>query len=172
MYKKIEKEDYKICDNLDQNKKSYIYGEVYYKDIYNIINKYELENKRFIDIGCGNGKIINYLSIKTNLIVDGIEIDKNRYQKSLLLNNYNNCNEIINDTFENLYLGNYDIIYCCNTIFEDEDNNKLINKILNEFNGLLLLFEYNRKICNYLIDIKKVKTSWNKCLSIYIFLIN
>jgi len=166
---KLNIEDYKISSNLDQNKKSYIYGEVYSNDIFKILKNYHLEYKNFLDIGCGNGRLLHYLSQKTELNLDGIEIDNQRYQKSVLLNNNNLRVELFNESFEKLYFGNYDIIYCCNTVFDDDDNDILFSKILKEFSGLLLLFNYNYKLMHYLEDTNLIKTSWSNEVPIYIF---
>jgi SAM-dependent methyltransferase len=166
---KLSIEDYKISSNLDQTKKSYIYGEVYCDDIFKILKNYNLEYKNFLDIGSGNGKLLHYLSQNTELNIDGVEIDNQRYQKSVLLNSNNLKIEIFNESFEKLYFGNYDIIYCCNTVFDDDDNNILFSKILKEFSGLLLLFNYNHKLMHHLKYTNLIKTSWSNEVPIYIF---
>ena len=164
---KLNIEDYQISRNLDQNKKSYIYGEVYSNDIYEILKHYNLEYKNFLDIGCGNGRLLHYLSQKTELNLDGVEIDNQRYQKSVILNN-NLKIELFNESFEKLYFGNYDIIYCCNTVFDDDDNYSFLKNFKN-FSGLLLLFNYNYKLMHYLKDTNLIKTSWSNEVPIYIF---
>lgn len=166
---KLDYNDYIIDKNLDQNNKSYIYGEVYPQDIYNILKYHNLEYKTFIDIGSGNGKLLYYLSQNTELLLEGIEIDKNRYNRSIkLLEDFEKI-FLVNDDYKNIYFGNYDIIYCCNTVFEVDENNILYDKIENEFSGIFILYEYNQKLKNYLLKKEIVKTSWNKYVPIYIF---
>ena len=71
--------------------------------------------------------------------------------------------------FTNIYFGNYDILYCCNLVFNDNDNNILYNKIETEFKGIFILFDYNNNLEKYFIDHKIVKTNWNKKQNIFVF---
>lgn len=85
------------------------------KDLLEIINELNLCDRLFLDIGSGCGKIVLYLAIKLNMISEGIEIDKNRFDKSIeFLNKFNLSNSVTfyNESFEKVYLENYDIIYC------------------------------------------------------------
>ena len=169
----IDKNDYLIDESIEINSKnissynsSYFYGEADINDLYKIINTiiheyYDVENESslsFIDIGSGTGKLILYLYEHSMLNIVGIEIIKHRYSKSLeLLEQINkkinkiNYPEFIYDDFKNIYFGNYDILYCCNLVFSDEDNNILYNKLLNECKGYVILFNYNYKIKYYLL---------------------
>tara|TARA_A100001035_G_C27610792_1_gene420791 strand:- start:140 stop:712 length:573 start_codon:yes stop_codon:yes gene_type:complete len=183
----IDQEDYIIKEEIDISNKdsynsSYIYGEVdshyfikilknkilykYYKDEYN--------NLKFIDIGSGCGRLILEIA-KLKLYSTGIEILSHRYDKSIKLLDkldndelFNNI-DLINDSFSNIHFGNFDILYCCNIIFSDEDNNLLYNKLLKEFYGYAFLYNYNNKIMNNLISKEHVKTSWNNNVEIFIF---
>ena len=169
---KIKIEDFQICDELDDNNSSFIYGEVCHIELSEIIKKLEIFDRTFLDIGSGCGKVVIYLAYKFNLLIDGIEIDKNRYEKSLhLLEKYNLFNNIsfYNTDFNKVYLGNYDVIYCCNLVFSKEDNHKLFKKIIKEFSGIVILFYYNYLFKNYLIKTYNIKTSWNRNQEIYIF---
>jgi 2-polyprenyl-3-methyl-5-hydroxy-6-metoxy-1,4-benzoquinol methylase len=194
----IDRNDYLIdenidldCKNLDSYNSSYFYGEADIVDIYKIINiiieeNYDLENKNenennlsFIDIGSGTGKLILYLYENSLLNTVGIEIIKHRYSKSLELleqmminNKINKINypEFILDDFKNIYLGNYDILYCCNLVFSDEDNNILYTKLLNECKGHVILFNYNTKIKSNLLKEFNIKTSWSNNVCIFLFL--
>lgn len=169
---KIEDADFKVDQNLDNAVSSYLYGEANFLSIYEIIKKYYFEDCYFIDIGSGCGKIVIYLVNKLDIYADGIEIDTNRYQKSLkLLDDYqlHNKVEFLNKDFHEIYFGNYDILYCCNLIFTDNDNNKLYNKIEKEFNGVFMLLDYNYSLEKYLINHFLIKTSWNKGQYLFIF---
>ena len=172
---KIDCHYFKITDESNIHKSSLIYGEVSHIDIKNIISSLNsnLNCENILDIGSGCGKLVVYIALKLNINVDGIEIDKNRFNKSEeLLEYYDIYNKVnfINDTFENIYFGNYDIIYCCNLVFDNEDNNKLYHKIEKEFNGIFILFEFNNILLPYLKYSEYIKTSWNSKVKIYIFI--
>ena len=170
---KISPEDYQISYNLDKSNNSYIYGEVNSSNIINILQNIEYKNRIFLDIGSGCGKLIMDVSYELDITCTGIEIDINRFNKSLEIQEKKSLFnvEFINNDFRNIYFGYYDIIYCCNTIFSKEDNKYLYHKIIKEFNGYLLLFNYDHLLKKYLIDKKKVITSWCKEVVIYIFYI-
>ena len=172
MYHKIHDEDFRIYESLDQTNSSFIYGEVNTKCIYEIVKKYCKNDNYFIDIGSGCGKIVIYVCKYLNIFCDGIEIDKNRYLKSLDLldeSNLHNKIEFFNNSFNNIYFGNYDILYCCNLVFSSQDNDILYNKIENEFQGIFILFDYGDILEKYLIDDRIVRTNWNKRQYIFIF---
>ena len=171
---KISKEDFHISNNLDQNNPSFIYGEVCFIELAEIIQSLELTDRLFLDIGSGCGKIVVYLAKKFNLLIDGIEIDTERYTKSLeLVDKFNMNNNIylFNNDFRKIYFGNYDVLYCCNLVFSKDDNNDLFKKILVEFNGYLFLFYYNYHIKKYFIKFFEIKTSWNPKQRIFLFYI-
>tara|TARA_E500000178_G_C16800720_1_gene652298 strand:+ start:127 stop:663 length:537 start_codon:yes stop_codon:yes gene_type:complete len=169
---KIEKEYFHISSNLNKNNSSYTYGEVSCKDLLEIINQLNLCDRLFLDIGSGCGKIVLYLAFKLNMISEGIEIDKNRFDKSIeFLNRFNLSNNVTfyNESFEKVYLGNYDIIYCCNLVFSNEDNKILYKKIVKEFKGISILFDYDDVLSRFLIKKYNVKTSWSNYQIVYIF---
>lgn len=176
----ISNDDYLIekntkINNYDSYISSFFYGEVNHNDIYSIIMNHILKdrdffNYHFLDIGSGCGKLIIYFNDQTNCECSGIEIIEHRYLKSINLLKENNFNvHFINDNFKNIYLGNYDIIYCCNLIFSEEDNNMLYLKLNKEFNGYALLFTYNHKIFKNYVSTHDVNTSWQKNVNIYMF---
>ena len=169
----IEPSIYKV----NNDNQSLIYGETNYKDLFNIIEKLSLNYNitTIIDVGSGCGNLLIYLASKfDDIYFEGIEIQKNRYDKSIdNINKYeldNIC--IYNDSFINTYLGNFDLLFCCNTIFCDEDNDKLYNKIINEFSGIFILFTMHPKILNYFIEETTINTSWCKKVNIFIYKIN
>ena len=168
---KVSPEYYSISSDLDKNNESYIYGEVNPINIIEIIKNINYNNRTFLDIGSGCGKIIISIADKLNISCTGIEIDENRFNKSLKIQEeYLHLDtDFIKTDFRNVYLGSYDIIYCCNTIFSKNDNKLLYKKLLNEFKGYLLLFEYDFTLKKFLLDKKIIKTSWSKEVPIYIF---
>ena len=177
-------EDYKIDSNLDLSNSSYVYGEVDPIDVCKFITdaKLQTENKHFLDIGSGRGKIVLYLSRFLELefaSTVGVEIDLGRFSKSVKnLEIESNLEpelgfrvEFIHSSFENLYFGEYDIIYCCNTIFSKEDNIFLYQKIIAEFNGFCILFQFNHILKPFLIKKWFVGSSWSNNVPIYLFFI-
>ncbi|VVU95797.1 hypothetical protein CPAV1605_1553 [seawater metagenome] len=171
-FERICGSDYDIAPELSTNSSSLIYGEVSHNDIYKIINEIKSNESNFLDIGSGCGKLAIYLAKKLNVFVDGIEIDKNRYEKSnQLIDKFDLFDKVsfINNDFRNLYFGNYDFLYCCNLVFDQEDNNILYLKIEKEFNGIFILFEYSNKLSQYFIKQEQVQTSWSKRVNIFIF---
>tara|TARA_B100000524_G_scaffold63346_1_gene29285 strand:- start:920 stop:1456 length:537 start_codon:yes stop_codon:yes gene_type:complete len=169
---KVEKEYFHISSNLDKNNTSFIYGEVCCKNLSEILLELELNDRLFLDIGSGCGKIVLYLAIKLNMNTEGLEIDKNRFDKSIeFLNKLNLLDNVTfyNESFKKVYLGNYDVIYCCNLVFSDEDNKILYKKIIKEFKGISILFDYDDVLSRFLIKKYNVKTSWSKYQIVYIF---
>lgn len=169
----IDPFSYKIHYSLMQNWSSYIYGEIYSIDLYNIIKNIDCENLSFIDIGSGNGNVLLELKKINALNLYGIEIDKNRYEKSICNVEKNNIYdiEIICGDYNDLYFGNYDILYCCNCIFEEEDNTKLYDKIKREFKGHCYLFNYDKTLIPYYKGSYIISTSWVRKTELHYFLL-
>ena len=174
----ISPDEYRIWKELDIGSTSYIYGEIDNKSFKNILEKYEIINKQFLDIGSGSGRLlINLSSCFIDTEFNGVEIDLNRYNNSInKLKLYPDVFENSNLHFENLdfrkcFFGNYDIIYCCNIVFEQQDNNDLYNKIISEFSGICFLFIYNEKMKYYFHKKYTVNTSWQKDVPLYCFII-
>ena len=173
----IDKEDYYISSLLDKYNNSYLYGETEGMSFTSILKKYPIKNKHFIDIGSGCGRLIFTLNNEMpseGIIYTGIEIDKDRYLKSVnILENINFCESNIyleNTDFRNMFFGNFDILFCANLVFEVEDNNELYKKILSEFQGICFLFTYNDSIKNYLITSHIISTSWGNEVPIFVFI--
>ena len=176
----IQPNDYYICDSLDKHNNSYIYGEIIPESFYPILKEYEIENKTFIDIGSGCGRMLFYLNDSVcEMKLYGVEIDTNRYSTSLIMQDSRINNDLISRTydvcFENkdfidIYFGNYDLLYCCNTVFEYEENNKLYKKLVNEFQGVCFLFSYGDKLKNNFHKKHIVNTSWQQNVPLYSFI--
>jgi cyclopropane-fatty-acyl-phospholipid synthase len=85
-------------------------NQAQYKKINIIINKLNpLENKTILDIGCGWGKIANYVAKITNCYVDGITISDEQ-EKYAKINKVNERVNIYNMHYINL-IKKYDYIY-------------------------------------------------------------
>ena len=167
----LHSDDYIIPTEYSSNS-SFIYGEVDCIELANIMKDLGLPDRLYLDIGSGFGKVVIYLALKLNIMIDGVELIKTRYDKSIdLYNQYNVQNNVYlyNCDFTHLYLGNYDVIYCCNLVFSKQDNDILYNKMIREFIGYAILFNYNHILKPFLKYTKHIKTSWNKSQTIYIF---
>ena len=167
-------EDFLISDSLYKHNSSYIYGEIDIQSMKEILdtmfpNSSEQESYRFIDIGSGCGNLCATIDSHYGFYVCGIEIDENRFQKSLKYES--DKLEFVWDSFENLYFGNYDILYCCNIVFSIEDNIILYEKIKREFKGICFLFDYNQLLLPYFEKTFSIKTSWCKSANLHMFII-
>lgn len=66
--------------------------------------------KRIIDLGCGNGPIPLFLTLKTKAKIIGVEIQKdvaNMAKRSVELNHFEDQIEIINADLKNIYKNNF-----------------------------------------------------------------
>jgi len=176
-YSRIDKRFHLYTRDLDVTNKSYIYGEVDPTVIVSLLSNENVlqEGDSFLDIGSGCGKMIislanNHRFYNNNFT--GIEIHQTRYDESIsLLDKYELYTraEFILGNYNTLYLKNYNVLYCCNTIFGEKENEQLYDKILREFSGYFILFEYNNKLAPYVIRNYIVKTSWNNRVDIWLF---
>lgn len=170
----INKEDYERSDTTND---SLIYGEVNYNDIYKLLVdlNIDLTGKILLDIGSGCGNLLYGLSkINDTIEYHGIEIEKHRYERSTCFEN--DSEQLLcfkHGDYNTIYFGLYDIIYCCNTVFTDEENNRLYNKLIFESKTgyYVILFGHHKKLMNYLLFHKYVKTSWSDCVNVYVYFI-
>lgn len=172
----IQPEEYHIYKELDKDCTSYIYGEIDPNDFCNVLMEYEAENKSLLDIGSGTGRLLISLHSKyCNTHFIGVEIDYNRYMRSLdkcySLDIHESQNlHLENLDFRNCYFGNYDIIYCCNIIFEKHDNTDLYKKLISEFSGICFLFTYDETLKYFFHKKYVVNTSWQEDVPLYSFI--
>ena len=92
------------------------------------------QDKRILDIGTGNGPIPLFLSLRTNALIDGIEIQEKLADlaiRSVKLNNLENQITIINDDVRGYHkkvgVSKYDVITCNPTYFKHKEESN-INK--------------------------------------------
>ena len=154
-----------------------IYGETDHIQVNYIINEYSVNYNisNFIDIGSGCGKMVLYLaSIYPTIYFEGIEIQKNRFEESLHNKKMFSHDNVYfyHKSFYNHYIGDYDFVYCCNTIFSEEDNKELYKKLLREFKGLCILFTQPPCLHHFFIETKNISSSWCKEVTIFIYLIS
>ncbi len=173
--KSISPKTYGTFDNNVNN----VYGEIYCDDLILLILEAPITIYSFIDLGCGIGKQIIHVSKQLSQIeyVCGIENNHYRYYKAQL--KLNKCSttiqnkvEIIYDDFLNHSFVPYDFVYCCNTMFDNEQNEKLIKKCIRECKHVFVLFTLEPK-CFHLFWRKfSVKTSWKNNVDVYMYIIN
>ena len=167
----IDTSAFVIHKTLNQNNSSYVYGEISSQSLLSIMNQFSCDNRKFLDIGSGMGTVLFDLSVIENLQLYGIEIDPGRYYNSIMtqesLNQY--AIEITLGDYTELYFGNYDFLYCCNCVFEVEDNDKLFDKIIKEFKGHCFLFAFNKKMLPYYVKHFVINTSWMENTQLYYF---
>jgi len=167
----IDTSAFVIHKTLNQNNSSYVYGEISSQSLLSIMNQFSCDNRKFLDIGSGMGTVLFDLSVIENLQLYGIEIDPGRYYSSIMtqesLNQY--AIEIMLGDYTELYFGNYDFLYCCNCVFEVEDNDKLFDKIIKEFKGHCFLFAFNKKMLPYYVKHFVINTSWMENTQLYYF---
>lgn len=174
----ISQEDY---ERSDMTNDSLIYGEVNHNDIYNILVdlKIDLTGKLLLDIGSGCGNFLGGMSkLNSKATYHGIEIEKHRYQRSLCFESEPGSETTHNIYFKHgdydtLYFGTYDIIYCCNTVFTDEENDHLFSKLIHESKTgyYVILFSHHKKLMSYLLYQGLVETSWAGCVNVYVYFI-
>ena len=164
-----------IYETENKHNTSLIYGETDHIQVESIIRDYSMKYNifNFIDIGSGCGKLILHLSrIFPNIYFEGIEIQKNRFEESLHHKKLSSNNHVYfhHKSFKNHYIGDYDFVYCCNTIFSEEDNQELYQKLLRELKGLCILFTQPSCLHHCFLETRHIGSSWSEKVPIYIYL--
>ena len=97
------------------------------------INK---SDKKIIDLGCGNGYIPIFLTLRTNMLIDGVEIQEeiaDLAKRSVILNNLENQINIYNNDLKKIHkiLGHskYDIVTCNPPYFKYEPTSNINDSI-------------------------------------------
>lgn len=140
-------------------------------EINNIAKYHKIKYIYGIDLGCGDGQTIDYFNETiTNSEWTGVELSNYRISMSL------NPEIIIEGNLLNLSYNDYNFIYINNLAFDDELCTKIEIKLLNEFNGFILVskpFQYAKlnKICK-IIKTVKADTNWQKNHIFYFYLLN
>jgi hypothetical protein len=140
-------------------------------DEINIIkNKYKIKYIYGIDLGCGNGELIDYFN-KTinNSYWIGVELSNYRIH----ISNYKNTNVIIEGNMLDLCYTDYNFLYINNLCFDDMLCEKLENKIVIEFSGHIITtkkFECQKLLKNIsLIHTFPADTNWQKGYIFYLY---
>ena len=140
-------------------------------EINNIFKFYRLKHIHGIDLGCGDGQVIDYFN-KYVFSSEWIGIELSSYRISLSTNS----DIIIEGNLLDLDYSSYNFLYINNLAFDDELCEKIEIKIFNEFTGIILVskpFQYKKLTSNCkIIKTTKADTNWQKNHLFYFYLLN
>lgn len=148
--------------------KKLVYGEITRKGVETLIekiNRHQKVNDKdvFIDVGCGTGKLLMHLSIRTNFkTLIGVEIQKERLEYGKYIKD-----KLFNDTPVFLFnkdIFNFDLsigtVFFMNDVcFDDNMSQKIYDKLPN---GSHFITYKNRPECKILKEEIYLDTSWSK----------
>lgn len=162
---------------MKHDKYNITYGEIMCNSIDNIFKNITFnKNDVVYDLGSGGGKLLIYIYLKYKLDCVGIEIMEKRHNKAIEIskkyknNKQKNTLKFLHDDFFNISFSKGTIFYSCNTMWDDDMNNKILNKILKESNMKYVLLA---KPCDH-DKLKLYKTitvdwSWSKNSKLHIY---
>ena len=164
-------------NGISHKKYNTTYGEIMCNSIDNIFNNISFnKNDVVYDLGSGGGKLLIYIYLKYKLDCVGIEIIKTRHDTAIeIFKKYKNDKkknmiEFLHDDFFNIDFSKGTIFYICNTMWDNDMNNKILNKILNESNMKYIMLA---KSCSHdklkLYKTISVDWSWGKNSNLYIY---
>tara|TARA_B100001059_G_scaffold218782_1_gene239293 strand:+ start:321 stop:926 length:606 start_codon:yes stop_codon:yes gene_type:complete len=98
--------------------------------IYDIIKKEDVNS--FIDLGCGNGRVLYYFNKKIKIKYTGVELFKDSYNTCLNTFKSHHNVKLINANFFDLNFNDFkfDCFFLNDPLVEVGDHNKLINSII------------------------------------------
>tara|TARA_A100001015_G_C14974421_1_gene706580 strand:- start:14 stop:610 length:597 start_codon:yes stop_codon:yes gene_type:complete len=122
--------------------------------IFNFIKNKKI--KKFTDIGCGSGRVINFFSRKkSNLKIIGYEINKNIFLRTKIFFKNNNKIQIKNiNVLKSKKLKSTDIFYLADPFKKNSDYNKIV-KLISKSKKKMYIIVVN--ISNNLKVFKKYK---------------
>ncbi len=156
---------------------SYIYGfptDNGMKQLVNIINSlkttYNIEYIHGIDLGCGDGKLIDYFNKNISESEwTGIELSETRIASA----NYANNNNIIHGDLLSINYDDYNFLFINNVCFEQWLCERIEYKINNEFNGYILFSKKPQTQVMFknatLVDEYTVSMNWSKSHTVYVY---
>lgn len=172
LYKKfnpycLEENDTYFSKNIEKNQDLVpTYGEILPKAVSKLIENLNIkDNDVFVDLGCGNGKVVLQFYLQTQVKYSlGIEFSTTRFKqatevKNKIILNPNKKIEFIRGNFLNkeIDLSNGTIFYIASTCFSDKTMIKIWNKIIKSKNlkAVIALNEFPNT-CNF-SKVKKIK---------------
>ncbi len=129
------------------------------------------QNDRCLDVGCGNGKIANYVSSKTNAFIDGIDSSGNAIQYASLFENRNSRLRFIEMDINELRLkkNSYSVIYLIDSIYFSENYSKTIALMWNALQpGGRIAFFYSEFVFDKSLQTKKILENETMIAKIFI----
>lgn len=110
----------------------------------------------FLDIESQHENLLDYL-VNHKYIHHGYGIQSKK-------SNFKHHDRItlLHDNFENIFFGDYNVVYCNNISFSDNENEKLFEKIKKECRGIVILYKFPVSFTNdFFYKIYEVKTTTN-----------
>lgn len=118
-----------------------------------------LRDKKIADLGCGNGVIPLILSLRTDKLIVGIEIQKKlaaMAERSILYNNLTEQIKIINEDMKNLgnsdFFESFDLITCNPPYFKVSEKNYFNDS----YEKMIARHEVKINLADLLITVKKL----------------
>ncbi len=132
--------------------------------------EHSLEFINGIDLGCGDGKLVDYFNKNIeNSEWHGIELSESRIQCS----DYVNSNNIMHGDLLHIDYTDYNFLYINNVCFEDDLCERIEYKIRNEFGGYAIFSKkiqtpalYKHAIC---LATPQISMNWSKTHIIYVY---
>lgn len=136
--------------------------------INSVLKKYKIKYVYGIDLGCGDGDVINYFN-KYIINSEWIGIELSEYRINL-----SKCKDIIIEgNLLDICYGDYNFIYVNNLCFDDELEENMENKIYAEFTGFILTTNKIKldKLLKKVTFVKMIEidTNWQKNHIFYLF---
>jgi hypothetical protein len=133
-----------------------------------ILNENELEFVKGIDLGCGDGAVVDHFNRTIGGSEwHGIELSTYRLENS----KYKDDNILMEGNLLEVNLRSYEFIFCNNLAFDDELKSALEKKIGREFSGYLILsdpIQFTRNIGKELFTFP-VRTNWSSSHIFYMY---
>ncbi len=133
-----------------------------------VLNETEYDFIQGIDLGCGDGAVVNHLNKTINRCEwHGIELSAYRLDNS----KYKDDNVLMEGNLLDVPLRAYNFIFCNNLAFDDTLKTAIEKKVEREFNGYLVLsdpIQFTRSVSK-LLRTFQVKTNWSKAHTFYLY---
>lgn len=142
IYKNLKSGYRSVCSDYPADKSNdYIYGEITFNGVKTLYNSIDFNNKHFIDIGSGVGKMVIQIALETTASSStGYEIIKERYNVSCqakerydLMKHDTNVEFILNTYKDSLFdkdkLSKYDIYFINNLTWTPETSKLLLDAL-------------------------------------------